>query len=116
MSLFNHHTTTTVLRPFFLDYPGEPVPEEKLLDFMVQGKINRGRHTDHPAGRHSIWSNQCPLPPSHHLFYRPDALPVAEPTVSTHWRQLVHSDYGDNARVLLNGVTCTVSVPLRITV
>ena len=25
-----------------------------LLDFMVQGKINRGRHTDHPAGRHSI--------------------------------------------------------------
>jgi len=25
-----------------------------LLDFMVQGKINRGRHTDHPAGHHSI--------------------------------------------------------------
>jgi len=25
-----------------------------LLDFMVQGKINRGRHTDYPAGRHSI--------------------------------------------------------------
>jgi len=21
---------------------------------MVQGEINRGRHTDHPAGRHSI--------------------------------------------------------------
>ena len=32
---------------FFRDYPGEPVPEEKLLDFMVQGKIKRGRHTDH---------------------------------------------------------------------
>jgi len=28
---------------------------------MVQGKINRGRHTDHPAGHHSIWTNQCPL-------------------------------------------------------
>jgi len=25
---------------------------------MVQGKINRGRHTDHPAGRHSIQTNQ----------------------------------------------------------
>jgi len=36
-------TTTTVLRPFCRDYPGEPVPEEKLLDFMVQGKINRHR-------------------------------------------------------------------------
>ena len=30
----------------------------------MQGKINRGRHTDHPAGRHSIRNNQCPLPPS----------------------------------------------------
>jgi len=57
-------TTTTVLRPFFKDYPGEPVPEKKLLDFMVQGKINRGRHTDHPAGRHSNRTNQCPPPPS----------------------------------------------------
>jgi len=24
---------------------------------MVQGKINRGRHADHPAGRHSIRTN-----------------------------------------------------------
>ena len=24
---------------------------------MVQGKINTGRHSDHPAGRHSIWTN-----------------------------------------------------------
>jgi len=58
------HTHTTVLRPFFRDHPGEPVPEEKLLDFMVQGKINRGRHTDHPAGHHSIRTNQRPPPPS----------------------------------------------------
>jgi len=27
------------------------------------------------------------------------------------WWQLAHSDYGEDARVLLNGVTCTVSVP-----
>jgi len=25
---------------------------------MVQEKINRGRYTDHPAGCHSIWTNQ----------------------------------------------------------
>jgi len=31
---------------------------------MVQGKTNRGRHTDHPAGCHSIRTNQCPPPPS----------------------------------------------------
>jgi len=79
------HHTITVLRPFFRDHPGEPVPEEKLLDFMVQGKINRGKHTDHPAGRHSIWTNQWPPPPSP-IFYRPDALPATQPTVLKHWR------------------------------
>jgi len=37
----------------------------ELLDFMVQG-----RHPDHPAGRHSIRTNQCLPPPSPHIFYR----------------------------------------------
>jgi len=33
------HTRTTVLRPFFRDYPGEPVPEEIFIwTFMMQGK------------------------------------------------------------------------------
>jgi len=35
---------------------------------MVQGKINRGRHTDHPTGRHSIWTKQCPPPPFPHFL------------------------------------------------
>ena len=92
MLLFRRYrTTTTILWPFFRDYPGELVPEEKLLDFMVQGKIKRGRHTDHPAGRRSIGTNQCP-PPLSPIFYRSDALPTAQPTVSKHWRQLAHSD------------------------
>ena len=30
---------------------------------------NRGRRTDHPAGRHSIRTNQCPPPPSSHILY-----------------------------------------------
>jgi len=29
---------------------------------------NRGRHTDHPAGRHSIRTNQCPPLPSPIFF------------------------------------------------
>ena len=32
-------------------------------------KINRGRHIDHPAGCHSIGTNQCPSPPSLHAPY-----------------------------------------------
>ena len=84
-----HHT-----QPFKALFPGPPGlagARRELLDFMVQGKINRGRHTDHPAGRHSIRTNQCPPPPSP-TFYRPDAVPAAQPMVSKHWRQLAHSD------------------------
>jgi len=53
-------------------FPGPPAwaGARKLLDFMVLGKVNRGRHrpTDHPAGRHSIRTNQCP-PPSSPIFF-----------------------------------------------
>jgi len=35
---------------------------------MVQGDINRGRHTGHLAGRHSIQVNEYPLPPSPIVF------------------------------------------------
>jgi len=104
-------TTTTILRPFFPGPPSWAGARRKLPDFMVQAKINRGRHTDHPTGRHSVRTNQCPHL-LHRIFYRPDALPAAQPTVSKHWKQLAHSEYGEDTRVLLNGVTCTVSVPL----
>jgi len=56
--------TTTVLWPFFPGPSGWAGARRELLDFMVQGKIKRGRHTDHPAGRHSVRTNQCPTPPS----------------------------------------------------
>ena len=79
-----HHNRFTGLFPW---PPGSAGARIELLDFMVQGKINRGKQTDHPAGRHSIRTNQCLPPPSPHFFYRPDALPAAQPTVSKHWRQ-----------------------------
>ena len=62
--------------------PGWAGARIEILDFMVQGKINRDRHTDHPAGRHSIRTKQH----HPHVFYRPDALPATLPTVSKHWR------------------------------
>ena len=40
----------------------------------MQGKINRGRHTDHPAGRHSIQTNQC------HLHHPPCFLQAGYPS------------------------------------
>jgi len=57
----HHHNRFTALFP---GPPGYTGARRELLDFMVQGKINRGRHTDYPAGCHSIRTNQCPPPPS----------------------------------------------------
>ena len=86
--LFYYHNGFMALFPGPLGWASA---RRELLEFMVQRKINRGRHTNHPAGRHSIRTNQCPPPPSP-IFYRPDALLSAQPTASKHWRQLVHSD------------------------
>ena len=72
-----HHNRFMALSP---GPPGWAGGRRELLDFMVQGKINRGRHTDHPAGCHFIRTNQCPPPPSP-IFHRPDALPAGQPTV-----------------------------------
>jgi len=87
--------TTPSPQPFYGFFPGPSgwaSARREHLDFMVQGKINRGRYTDHPAGRHSIQTNQCLPPPSPHIFYRSDALPAAQPKASKHWRRLAHSD------------------------
>ena len=61
-----HHIRFTALFP---GPPGWAGARRELLDFMAQGEINRGRHTDHPAGCHSIRTNQCPPPPSPHYVW-----------------------------------------------
>jgi len=50
-------------QPFYGPVPGAPGwagARRELLDFMVQGKINR-QTTDHMAGCHSIWTNHLPF-------------------------------------------------------
>jgi len=59
-----HHNRFTALS---LGPPGWASARRELLDFMVQGKINRGRHADHPVGRHSMRTNQYPPLPSPHF-------------------------------------------------
>jgi len=34
-----HHHTTTVLRPFFRDHPGEPVSEENFWTLWCKGRL-----------------------------------------------------------------------------
>jgi len=73
----NHHNHSTALFP---GPPGWASARRQLLDFMVQGKINRGRHTDQLAGRHSIRTNQCPPPLSPHFLQA--GCPSCRPTNS----------------------------------
>jgi len=34
-----HHTSTTVLQPFFQDHPGKPVPEENFWTLWGKGRL-----------------------------------------------------------------------------
>ena len=77
----NHHTTHhNRFTALFTGPSGWAGDRRELLDFMVQGKTNRGRHTDHPARRHSIRTNQCPPPPSSHFLQA--GCPSCHPTNS----------------------------------
>jgi len=46
------------------DRPGEAVPEENFWTLWCKGRLTEA-DTDHLAGRHSIWTNQCPPPTVH---------------------------------------------------
>jgi len=39
LSLTHTHTHTTILRPFFRDHPGEPVPEENFWTLRCKGRL-----------------------------------------------------------------------------
>ena len=65
--MFSHNTphyrcTTTPPQPFYHPFLGPPrwarARRKLLLDFMLPGRITRGRHTNNPGGCHSIWTNQ----------------------------------------------------------
>jgi len=75
---------TTVLRPFFWDHLGEPLPEENFWTLWCKGRLIE-------ADRRTIWLGSTPSRLTsaylHHtpiFFYGPDALPAAQPTMSEH--------------------------------
>jgi len=77
-------TTTTVLRPFIRDHPGEPVPEENFWTLWCKGRLTEAdaltiRLGATPSGLTSAHLHHPPI-----FFYGPDALPAAQPTVSKH--------------------------------
>jgi len=83
--IYHSHHTTTVLWLFFQDLPGEPVPEKNFWTLRCKRRLTE-------AETLTIWLGATPsrLTSSHlhhpPIFYRPDALPATQPTVSKHWR------------------------------
>ena len=76
MTFIQYHNHFTAL------FPGPPRSagaRTQLLDFMVQRKINRGRHTDHQAGCHSIPINQCQSAYLHHPPFFTGRMPFLLP-------------------------------------
>jgi len=84
------HTRTRAFNgPFFRDYPGEPVPERwKPIWILLKQEIGSGSGISWAMCKSAPRSRQITIPaPTTQFFYRPDALPAAQPTVSKRWRQ-----------------------------
>jgi len=89
------------LMALFLGPPGWAGARRELVDFMVQGTINRGRHTDHLAGHHSIRTNQCPPPPS--PYFSQAGCHSCRPTNSVKALKAVTCFYNRNGKQTING-------------
>jgi len=87
-----HTHTHTHLMALFRDYPGEPVPERLNQSGFHWSKrqweaVASAGLLGHMQVCTSLQTDNRPA--SHHsVFYRPDALPAAQPTASKHWRQI----------------------------
>jgi len=71
-SQHHHHHTITVLRPFFRDHPGEPVPEENFWTLCCKGRLTEAdtptiRLGATPSGLTSAHLHHLPTHPN--IFY-----------------------------------------------
>jgi len=82
-SQMTHTHTHNLFLALFRDYPGEPVPDENFWTLWCKGRLTQA---DTPTIR--LGATPSGLSSAHlhhpHCFYRPDALPAAQPTVSKH--------------------------------
>ena len=102
-------TTVTVLRPFYRDHPGEPVTDENFWTLWCKGRLTEA---DTPTIR--LGATLAGLTSAHlnypAIFYRPDALPAAQPSVKA-LKETSTFGLGRRRWVLFSGVTHTVSIP-----
>ena len=85
------HTHT---HPFNGSFPGLPrwagTRKGKPIWILLKQETVSGSGISWAICKSAPCSRQITMPAPHHsVFYRPDALPAAQPTVSKHWRQKV---------------------------
>jgi len=75
----NHNRFTALFR----DHPGKPVPEENFWTLWCKARLTEA---DTPTIQLGATPSGLTSAHLHHppIFYRPDALPAAQPTVSKH--------------------------------
>jgi len=68
---------------FVWDYPGEVIPEPMRI--LLKQETKNGSGISWVICKFAPSPRQITMPVSHHSdFYRPDAIPVAQPTASKH--------------------------------
>ena len=89
------HTRLTAL------FPGQPgwagTRKVKPIWILLKQETVSGSGISWAIYKSAPCSRQITTPATHHsVFYRPDALPAAQPTVSKHWRDVSNSDIKPN--------------------
>ena len=100
------HTPTTILRPLFRDHPGEPMPEENFWTLWCKRRLTEA---DTLTIRLSATPSGLTIAHLHHPpIFLQAGFPSCHPTNSVKALKATSTfGLGKNARVLLNGVTCT---------
>jgi len=83
-----HHTHTHAFNGPFPGLPGwAGTREVKPIWFLLKQETVSGSGISRAICKSAPCSRQITTPAPHHsVFYRPDALPAAQPTASKHWR------------------------------
>jgi len=91
INTFTHtHTHTPVWRHFVRDYPGwAGTRKVKPISILLKQEALSGSGVSWAICKSAPRSRQITTPAPHYSdFYRLDALPVAQPTASKHWRDI----------------------------
>ena len=89
------HTRLTALCPGLPGWAG--TRNVKPIRILMKQEIGSGSGISWAICKSAPSSRQITMPVPHHsVFYRPDALPAAQPTASKHWRQNIRTNIHTN--------------------